>query len=502
MVRRSPWEVPQALLALAYRQGGCVTAAQAAAAGLNANAIARRVRHGRSRRHLGGIVLVAADTLDRHALDAWAMSLRLQPVGVVVSGSTALHLKGRHPPPKLGDCRIARVARTTKCRLPGVILMAQRHGDRAASRSIRGVLVHHPTQAVLDIVASVAPDAAQAWLNWALHERILTEHDLRCEVARVLPRRAGGTWTETGHVTVPDAPSNRPRAVTARARQGAATVDASPLARPSGSATVACGAAASIELPGARQRGSAKIVRESTASDAPPGPPSTGAAEVAREAAASNEPSGPPSAGAAEVAREAAASNEPPGPRSTGAAEVTREAAASNEPPGLRSIGAAEEARRSTASIAPPARLMPVRAGTKGAQARTRLQLALNHVAGGTRSEAERRLKCILRAHRIRGIRANWPVAVREDTAPIARVDLAHPAARLAIEVDGRAFHSSHADFERDRERQGQLAELGWLTIRFTWSMLTADPARVAERVRSVIASRTSVLRTSGCRVR
>jgi very-short-patch-repair endonuclease len=481
MVRRSPWEVPQALLALAYRQGGCVTAAQAAAAGLNANAIARRVRHGRSRRHLGGIVLVAADTLDRHALDAWAMSLRLQPVGVVVSGSTALHLKGRHPPPKLGDCRIARVARTTKRRLPGVILMAQRHVDRAASRSIRGLLVHHPTQAVLDIVASVAPDAAQAWLNWALHERLLTEHDLRCEVARVLPRRAGGTWTETGHVTVPDAPSNRPRAVTARARQGAATVDASPLARPSVSATVACGAAASIELPGARQRGSAKIVRESTASDAPPGPPSTGAAEVAREAAASNEPSGPPSAGAAEVAREAAASNEPPGPRS---------------------IGAAEEARRSTASIAPPARLMPVRAGTKGAQARTRLQLALNHVAGGTRSEAERRLKCILRAHRIRGIRANWPVAVREDTAPIARVDLAHPAARLAIEVDGRAFHSSHADFERDRERQVQLAELGWLTIRFTWLMLTADPARVAERVRSVIASRTSVLRTSGCRVR
>lgn len=460
MVRRSPWEVPQGLLALAYRQGGCVTAAQAAAAGLNANAIARRVRDGRSRRHLGGIVLVAADTLDRHALDAWAMFLRLQAVGAVVSGSTALHLKGRHPPPKLGDCRIARVARTTKRRLPGVILMAQRHGDRAASRSIRGLLVHHPTQAVLDIVASVAPDAAQAWLNWALHERLLTEHDLRCEVARVLPRRARGTWTETGHVTVPDAPSNRPRAVTARAPQGAATVDAFPLARPSRSATVACGAAASIELPGARQRGSSKIVRESTASDAPPGP------------------------------------------RSAGAAEVAREAAASNEPPGLRSIGAAEEARRSTASIAPPARLMPVRAGTKGAQARTRLQLALNHVAGGTRSEAERRLKCILRAYRIRGIRANWPVAVREDTAPIARVDLAHPAARLAIEVDGRAFHSSHADFERDRERQGQLAELGWLTIRFTWSMLTADPARVAERVRSVIASRTSVLRTSGCRVR
>lgn len=481
MVRRSPWEVPQGLLALAYRQGGCVTAAQAAAAGLNANAIARRVRDGRSRRHLGGIVLVAADTLDRHALDAWAMFLRLQAVGAVVSGSTALHLKGRHPPPKLGDCRIARVARTTKCRLPGVILMAQRHGDRAASRSIRGLLVHHPTQAVLDIVASVAPDAAQAWLNWALHERLLTEHDLRREVARVLPRRAGGTWTETGHVTVPDAPSNRPRAVTARAPQGAATVDAFPLARPSRSATVACGAAASIELQRARLSDSAKIVRESTASDAPLGLRSTGAAEVAREAAAPNEPSGP---------------------RSTGAAEVTREAAASNEPPGLRSIGAAEEARRSTASIAPPARLMPVRAGTKGAQARTRLQLALNHVAGGTRSEAERRLKCILRAHRIRGIRANWPVAVREDTAPIARVDLAHPTARLAIEVDGRAFHSSHADFERDRERQGQLAELGWLTIRFTWSILTADPARVAERVRSVIASRTSVLRTSGCRVR
>ena len=460
MVRRSPWELPQALLALAHRQGGCVTAAQAAAAGLNANAIARRMLHGRSRRHLGCIVLVAGDTLDRHALDAWAMTLRLQPLEVVVSGSTALHLRGRHPPAKLGDCMIARVARATKRRLLGVILMAQRHGDRTASRSIRGLLVHHPTQALLDIIATVAPDAAQAWLNWALHERLLTEQDLRREVARVLPRRGGGARTESVEAALHEAPSIRPTAVSVRARQGAATLDESPAATPSGSANV---------------------VRDSTAPDAPPGPLPMGSAEVACGAAVCSEP---------------------PGSLPSESANVMRDSTTSVTAPGARAMGSARVVGDTTTSVAAPARLIPMRAGTKGAQARTRLHMALNHVAGGTRSEAERRLTRILRAHRIRGIRANWPVALRHDAAPIARIDLAHPATKLAIEVDGRAFHSSHEAFEHDRERQGLLAELGWLTIRFTWSMLATDPVRVAERVRSVIASRAAVLRTERCRAR
>jgi very-short-patch-repair endonuclease len=83
---------------------------------------------------------------------------------------------------------------------------------------------------------------------------------------------------------------------------------------------------------------------------------------------------------------------------------------------------------------------------------------------------------------------------MRHDAAPFARLDMAHPAAKLAIEVDGRAFHSAHEAFERDRERQGQLAELGWLTIRFTWSMLVSDPARVVARVRSVIEGRVAAV--------
>jgi very-short-patch-repair endonuclease len=481
MVRRSPWELPQVLLALAHRQGGCVTAAQAAAAGLNANAIARRMLHGRSRRHLGCIVLVAGDTLDRHALDAWAMTLRLQPLEVVVSGSTALHLRGRHPPAKLGDCMIARVARATKRRLLGVILMAQRHGDRTASRSIRGLLVHHPTQALLDIIATVAPDAAQAWLNWALHERLLTEQDLRREVARVLPRRGGGARTESVEAALHEAPSIRPTAVSVRARQGAATLDESPAATPSGSANV---------------------VRDSTAPDAPPGPLPMGSAEVACGAAVCSEPPGSLPSESANVMRDSTTSVTAPGARAMGSARVVGDTTTSVASAGQRARGSSSVVGHSKTTVTPPARIIPVRAGTKGAQARTRLHMALNHVAGGTRSEAERRLTRILRAHRIRGIRANWPVALRHDAAPIARIDLAHPATKLAIEVDGRAFHSSHEAFEHDRERQGLLAELGWLTIRFTWSMLASDPARVAERVRSVIASRAAALRTERCRAR
>jgi very-short-patch-repair endonuclease len=51
----------------------------------------------------------------------------------------------------------------------------------------------------------------------------------------------------------------------------------------------------------------------------------------------------------------------------------------------------------------------------------------------------------------------------------IGRVDLAYVEARLAIEVDGYAYHSSSRDFRHDRARQNQLAGLGWTLYRVTW---------------------------------
>lgn len=72
------------------------------------------------------------------------------------------------------------------------------------------------------------------------------------------------------------------------------------------------------------------------------------------------------------------------------------------------------------------------------------------------------------------------PVAQYEIRSPdgtfVARVDFAYPQARLAIEVDGYAHHSSRRDWERDRVRQNRLVALGWAPVRVTASEMTERP--------------------------
>lgn len=121
----------------------------------------------------------------------------------------------------------------------------------------------------------------------------------------------------------------------------------------------------------------------------------------------------------------------------------------------------------------------------------TRLRRALDHALGGTRSEAERVVRRILRQHRLRGFSFDHPVSVTPDAPPIARLDVAFPAALVAIEIDGYEFHSTRAAFERDRDRQNQLAALGWVTLRFTWTMLVKQPDDVAARIRAVLSARS-----------
>ena len=82
-----------------------------------------------------------------------------------------------------------------------------------------------------------------------------------------------------------------------------------------------------------------------------------------------------------------------------------------------------------------------------------------------------------MRANRITGWRANYPVAGY-------RVDVAFPKQRVAIEVDGLAFHSDSDDFHQDRERQNAIALVGWQVLRFTWLDLTEYPQRVIAEIR------------------
>jgi very-short-patch-repair endonuclease len=65
------------------------------------------------------------------------------------------------------------------------------------------------------------------------------------------------------------------------------------------------------------------------------------------------------------------------------------------------------------------------------------------------------------------------------------RIDIALPALRLAIEVDGWEWHGKHkGDFTRDRERQNLLTLHGWRILRFTAGQIRKDVAGCVEMIR------------------
>lgn len=100
-----------------------------------------------------------------------------------------------------------------------------------------------------------------------------------------------------------------------------------------------------------------------------------------------------------------------------------------------------------------------------------------------TRSEAERRFLDLIEEARLPTPAANTHVAGHE-------VDFLWPAERLIVEIDGYAFHSSRAAFERDRLRDADLQALGYRVIRVTWRRLTEEPSAVVAAIAVALAVR------------
>jgi very-short-patch-repair endonuclease len=74
----------------------------------------------------------------------------------------------------------------------------------------------------------------------------------------------------------------------------------------------------------------------------------------------------------------------------------------------------------------------------------------------------------------------------------VAELDVAYPAQRVAIEVDGYGVHlRSQNIFENDRRRQNELEILGWAVLRFTRRALRDRPDHVADQVRRLLRART-----------
>lgn len=93
-----------------------------------------------------------------------------------------------------------------------------------------------------------------------------------------------------------------------------------------------------------------------------------------------------------------------------------------------------------------------------------------------TRSEAEDRFLRLVRKARLAEPDTNVRIAKAE-------VDFLWRDARLVVEVDGFAYHSSPDAFERDRRRDAILTAAGYRVLRTTWRQIVDEPEAVIARV-------------------
>lgn len=70
----------------------------------------------------------------------------------------------------------------------------------------------------------------------------------------------------------------------------------------------------------------------------------------------------------------------------------------------------------------------------------------------------------------------------------IARVDLAYPALRVAIELDSIRWHLNSEAFVGDRRKRNRLLAAGWQVLAFTWDDYRNRPNDLCRQVQTAIA--------------
>jgi very-short-patch-repair endonuclease len=79
-------------------------------------------------------------------------------------------------------------------------------------------------------------------------------------------------------------------------------------------------------------------------------------------------------------------------------------------------------------------------------------------------------------------------------------LDAAYDEVRLAVEMDGAAWHGSQQQRERDIRRDALLATVNWQTLRFGFRRLTTAPEACRRDIRAAYDARRALFRTDGVR--
>jgi very-short-patch-repair endonuclease len=122
------------------------------------------------------------------------------------------------------------------------------------------------------------------------------------------------------------------------------------------------------------------------------------------------------------------------------------------------------------------------RAPSRKGSALMRALLAEDRNSGFTRSEAERRLRGLLRT-------AQLPLPRVNAQLHGFLVDFLWPEAKLIVEVDGYEFHKARAAFERDRRRDQVLIAAGYRVVRVTWRQLRDEAMAVIARIAQALVA-------------
>lgn len=121
------------------------------------------------------------------------------------------------------------------------------------------------------------------------------------------------------------------------------------------------------------------------------------------------------------------------------------------------------------------------RHGPGHAHVRRALHELAHHGATLTRSTLEVAFLKLIRD-------ANLPRPTMNATVEEREVDAYWPARRLAVELDGYAFHHDRRSFQRDRTKANALTLAGVTVLRFTHDDVVRRPAAVARHLRSGLA--------------
>jgi hypothetical protein len=69
-----------------------------------------------------------------------------------------------------------------------------------------------------------------------------------------------------------------------------------------------------------------------------------------------------------------------------------------------------------------------------------------------------------------------------------ARLDMAWPSVRLAVEADGRKYHDDPEPLYRDRDKGNGATTSRWRVLRFTWADVKQRPQWIVQTVRTALA--------------